>query len=109
MPTAMAENFFSILKSERIYRYKSATFAEIHRMVTNIFPFTTTSASGKKNGRGAASATPLLLKLNISYQGLFCAVRTTWDSPIKAWGIFLSKLTCQPLPRGSRRSSAGQP
>ena len=86
MTTAMAENFFSILKVARIYRYKSATFAEIHWMVTNIFPFTTTSASGKKNGRGAASATPLLL--NISYQGLFWAVRTIWDSPIKAWGIF---------------------
>ena len=55
MTTAMAENFFSILKVARIYRYKSATFAEIHWMVTNIFPFTTTSASGKKNGRGAAS------------------------------------------------------
>ena len=88
MTTAMAENFFSILKVARIYRYKSATFAEIHWMVTNIFPFTTTSASGKKNGRGAASATPLLLKLNISYQGRFWAVRTIWDSPIKAWGIF---------------------
>ena len=35
--------------------------------------FTTTSASSFRR-RGAAGATPLLRKLNISYQGLFCTV-----------------------------------
>ena len=42
---AMAENFFSILKTECIYRYKPATFSEAMRLLTDIFTPATVTAS----------------------------------------------------------------
>ena len=42
---AMAENFFSILKTECIYRYKLATFSEAKEILSDTFTFTTMSAS----------------------------------------------------------------
>ena len=42
---AMAENFFSILKTECIYRHKPAAFSEANKMITAISIFTNMSAS----------------------------------------------------------------
>lgn len=42
---AMAENFFSILKTECIYRHKPATFSQANELIA-IFTSTTMSASG---------------------------------------------------------------
>lgn len=50
---AMAENFFSILKTEYIYRHKPRSFDEANK------------ANPDKDRSGAADATPLHLKLNI--------------------------------------------
>ena len=68
---AMAENFFSILKTECIYRHKPATFSEANEMIDRYIYFYNHERIQLKNWSGAASATPLHLKLNLSYQGLF--------------------------------------
>ena len=67
----MAENFFSILKTECIYRHKPATFPEANEMIDRYIHFFITMSASVKDWRGAACATPLLLKLDISYQGSF--------------------------------------
>ena len=51
MTMQMAENFFSILKTECIYRLKPATFSEANEMIDPVIStFTTTSASKAKTG-----------------------------------------------------------
>lgn len=45
---ALAENFFSILKTECIHRTKISSFAEANRLITNISISTTTNASRPK-------------------------------------------------------------
>ena len=68
---AMAENFFSILKTECIYRHKPATFSEANEMIDRYIYF--------------YNHERIQLKLNLSYQGLFFvlsaqdgAVHTRW-------------------------------
>ena len=57
---AMAENFFSILKTECIYRHKPKTFQEANELIDNIFTSITTSASKqKREWRRSRCATPL--------------------------------------------------
>ena len=67
---AMAENFFSILKTECIYRHKPATFSEANEMIDRYIHLQL-RAHPKQNRNGAADAAPFLLKPNIPAQGLF--------------------------------------
>src|SRR5699024_9857096 len=62
---AMAENFFSILKTECIYRHKPATFAQANEMIDRYIYFYIHERIQLKTGEGAAGATPLLTKLHI--------------------------------------------
>ena len=68
---AMAENFFSILKTECIYRHKPASFREVNEMIDRYIRFYSHERNPVKDWRGAAGATPLRLKLNFSYRGPF--------------------------------------
>lgn len=61
---AMAENFFSTLKTECIYRHKPASFREADEMIAAYIYFIIMSAS-RQNWSGAADAAPLRLNLNI--------------------------------------------
>ena len=63
---AMAENFFSILKTECIYRHKPATFSEANEMIDRYIHFYNHERIQLKDWRGAACAAPLHLKLHIS-------------------------------------------
>ena len=65
---AMAENFFSILKTECIYRQKIRTFQQAKELIDDFIYFYNHEV---ENGRDAACATPLRLILNISYHGPF--------------------------------------
>ena len=67
---AMAENFFSILKTECIYRHKPATFSQANEMIDRYIYFYN-HAHPVKDWRGAAGTAPLRLKRNLSYQGPF--------------------------------------
>lgn len=77
----MAENFFSILKTECIYRHLPATLDEARTLIDNYIYFYNHQRIQLKTG-----VTPLTLrhslKLIFSYQGLFCAVRTIWGTPL---------------------------
>ena len=64
----MAENFFSILKTECIYRHKPATFAEANEMIDRYICFYNHERIQLKTGE-APLATPLCLKLNIFLPG----------------------------------------
>ena len=92
------ENFFSILKTECIYRHKPATFSEAKEMIDRYIHFYNHERIQTKTGGGAADAAPLLLKPNIScHPGLFCAVCTIWGgSHRQAGGFVLSVFTCLP-------------
>lgn len=71
---AMAENFFSILQTECIYRHKSASYQKANDMIDRFIYFYNHERIQLKTGE----APPLHLILTFSYQGLFCAVRTIW-------------------------------
>ena len=47
----MAENFFSILKTECIYRHKPATFSEANEMIDRYIHFYNHERIQLKNGR----------------------------------------------------------
>ena len=64
---AMEENFCSILKTECIYRHKPVTFSEANEMIDRYIYF----YNHERIQLNTADATPLQLKLNFSYQGLF--------------------------------------
>ena len=68
---AMAENFFSILKTECIYRHKPATFSEANEMIDRYIHFYNHERIQLKTGEAPLASTPLHLKLNFSYQGSF--------------------------------------
>ena len=72
---AMAENFFSILKTECISRLKPTTFAEAREGIDSYIYLYNHGSYPFKSWSGAAHAAPLRLKLNFSYQGTFCAIR----------------------------------
>ena len=55
---AMAENFFSILKTECIYRHKPATFPEANEMIDRYIHFYNHERIQLKTGEGSACATP---------------------------------------------------
>ncbi len=65
----MAENFFSILKTECIYRHKPATFSEANEMIDRYIHFYNHERIQSKTG-----VAPLLLKSSIPAQGLFLCV-----------------------------------
>ena len=84
---AMAENIFSILKTECIYRYKPATFLEASEMVDHYNSFLQLRAYPKQNRDGAAYAAPSLLKLNVPVPVAFCTACTNWGGS-QSWGAF---------------------
>lgn len=61
---AMAENFFSILKTERSCRHKPKTFNEAIDLIGRYIHF--------------YNCERIQLILNRSYIGAFCSVRTIW-------------------------------
>ena len=63
---AMAENFCSILKTECIYRHKPAAFSQANELIDCYICFYNHERIQLKTGC-AAGATPLRLKLNLSY------------------------------------------
>lgn len=83
----MAENFFSILKTECICRHKPASLREVNEMIDRYIRFYSHERIQLKTGRGAADATPLRLKLDFSCQGLFCAVRIIWGGFNIVFGV----------------------
>ena len=79
----MAENFFSILKTECIYRHHPATFDEARILIDNYMIITsistiTSASSSKLEWRRSRCATPLKTQYFL-LRGLFCAVRIIWD------------------------------
>lgn len=74
---AMAENFFSILKTECIYRHKPKTFMEANDLIDRYIHFYNHERIQNKTGVAPRRcATPH--KTKYSYIGAFCAVRTNW-------------------------------
>ena len=70
---AMAENFFSILKTECIYRHKPKSIQEANELIDRYIYFYNHERIQIKNGSGTAVAAPLRLKLNILHGGfLYC-------------------------------------
>ena len=74
----MAENFFSILKTECIYRYEPATFSEANEMIDRYIYFYNHERIQLKTGEASLARRLSTLILFLSCQGSFCAVRTTW-------------------------------
>jgi len=70
----MAENFFSILKTECISRLKPTTLAEAREGIDSYIYLYNHGSYPFKSWSGAAHAAPLRLKLNFSYQGAFFAL-----------------------------------
>ena len=67
---AMAENFFSILKTECIYRHKPATFAEANEMIDRYICFYNHERIQLKTGEA-----PLARRLSVSKKSFRHAVR----------------------------------
>lgn len=65
----MAENFFSILKTECIYRHKPAAFRKVNGMNNRYIDFYNHKRIQLKTGVAAAHAAPLRLKLLIFLHG----------------------------------------
>ena len=63
---ATVENFFSILKTEYIYRHKPATFLEANEMIDRYIHFLQLRAHPKQNRDGTTDATLSLLKTAFS-------------------------------------------
>ena len=70
---AMAENFFSILKTECIYRHRPATFAQANEIIDRYIYFYNHERIQLKTGEAP-------LKTYFSFQGAFCTVRIIWSS-----------------------------
>ena len=68
---AMAENFFSILKTECIYRHKPRSFQEANEMIDSYIHFYNHERIQTKTGVAPLIAAPLHLIQNISYIGAF--------------------------------------
>ena len=56
---AMAENFFSILKTDCVYRNKPGTIPEAQHMIDDYIFFYNNERIPQKNWSGVASAAPL--------------------------------------------------
>ena len=75
---AMAENFFSILKTECIYRHKPATFSEANEMIDRYIHFYNHERiQAKQECRRSRCATPAKTEYSCT-RGSFCAVCTIW-------------------------------
>lgn len=84
----MAENFFSILKTECIYRHKPKTFMEANDLIDRYIHFYNHERIQNKTGVAPRRcATPH--KTKYSYIGVFCAARTNWGSSYSEEGDFL--------------------
>lgn len=70
---AIAENFFSILKTECIYRHKPRTFQEANDLIDRYIHFYNHARIQNKTGVAP-------LTFNISYLGAFFYCRTIWGS-----------------------------
>ena len=73
---AMAENFFSILKTECLYRHKPKTFKEANDLIDRYIHF--------YNHERIQNKTEYFL-----HRGLFCTVRTNWGSSFRMVFLFL--------------------
>ena len=81
---AMAENFFSILKTECIYRHKPDTFKEANELIDRYIHFYNHERIQLKTGMAPLALRHSCIKLNISYISRFCAVRIIWTRPVAA-------------------------
>ena len=74
---AMAENFFSILKTECIYRHKPKSIQEANELIDRYIYFYNHERIQTKTG-----VAPLSLRhsaqISISYMEAFCTVCTIW-------------------------------
>ena len=68
---AMAENFFSILKTECIYRHRPATFAQANEIIDRYIYFYNHERIQLKTGEAPPGAAPLHLKLIFPSRALF--------------------------------------
>ena len=75
---AMAENFFSILKTECIYRRKPATFSEANEMVDRYIHFYNHERIQLKTGEAPLARRLLHPNSIFPTGGIFCTVRTNW-------------------------------
>ena len=71
---AMAENFFSVLKTERIRRHMPTAFQEANARIDGYIHFCNPARIRNKNRSGAADAAPLLFQTKyFLYRGfLYC-------------------------------------
>ena len=96
---AMAENFFSILKTECISRHKPTTFSAANEMIDRYIHFYNYERIQFKTGEAPLARRPLLLKLNISYQGLFLlSAQSGAVHPPLGGGLLFSMIRRIPLP-----------
>ena len=117
---AKAENFFSILKTECIYRQKLQTFNEANELIDRYVYYYNHESIQNKNCSGAADAARLRVNIILPTQGYFCTVRTNWGSSMdqdafeggspcwsipKVWGqLFSACRNCCKLAVGSASS-----
>ena len=73
---AMAENFFSILKTECIYRHKPATFSEANDMIDRYIHFYNHERIQSKTGVAPLTLRHSCYNCIFLHPGLFCAVCT---------------------------------
>ena len=88
---AMAENFFSILKTECIYRHKPATFSEADEMIDRYIHFYNHERIQSKTGvPRSRCATPAKTEYSCT-RGSFCTVCTIWGSSPRRRAFFVTE------------------
>ena len=75
---AMAENFFSILKAEWIYRHKPASFREADEMIDRFIHFYNHERIQLKTGVAPLTLRHSAYNFIFPYIEVFCAVCTRW-------------------------------
>ena len=78
--TLWRENFFSILKTECIYRHHAATFEDARSLIDNYVPFLQLPVHPTWNWVAPLTLRHSGLKFLSFPTGAFCAVRTIWQT-----------------------------
>jgi hypothetical protein len=88
----MAENFFSILKTECIHRVKPASLAEAKQLIDEYIWFYNNERIQTQNGRSAAGAS-LLRLIPLPATGGFCTGCTFWRGSLRWRGFSVCQRT----------------
>ena len=86
---AMVENFFSVLKTERIRRHMPTAFQEANARIDGYIHFCNPARIRSKNRSGAADAAPLLFQTKyFLYRGFFVLSVQTGAVQFAGRGLF---------------------